>query len=115
MPKVTCEKIPPDFAGTVCLIDHFTHFEIHTDTHPKEEAELWKLVHDAVFAGLTKAGKNLHYKINTPIPAIVCPVHPATPHPAVVDNGCVWKCSVEAKKYGDVVPGTVPWLTACGK
>ena len=54
----------PDIAGTVSLVDHFTHFEIHVKTHPKKTAELWQLAHDAVFAGLKKAGKTIGYKEN---------------------------------------------------
>ncbi|CAI8033472.1 hypothetical protein GBAR_LOCUS18875, partial [Geodia barretti] len=50
--------------GTVSLIDHFTHFELHLCTHPKKAAQLWKLAHDAVFAGLKKAGKTIGYTNN---------------------------------------------------
>ena len=102
-----------EYAGTVSLIDHFTHFEIHVHTHPKKAAQLWKLAHDAVFAGLKKAGKTLGYTNNTPVPAIVCPAHPATPHPATVDVDCVWKCSKMSRKFGDVAQDTIPWLTVC--
>ena len=100
-----------EYAGTVSLIDHFTHFEIHVHTHPKKAAQLWKLAHDAVFAGLKKAGKTLGYTNNTPVPAIVCPAHPATPHPATVDVDFVWKCSKMSRRFGDVAEGTIPWLT----
>ena len=102
-----------EYAGTVSLIDHFTHFEIHVHTHPKKAAQLWKLAHDAVFAGLKKAGKTLGYTNNTPVPAIVCPAHPATPHPATVDVDCVWKCSKMSREFGDVAQDTIPWLTVC--
>ena len=118
VPKVTDGTTRSDFAGTVLLIDHFTHFEIHVDTHKTEEAELWQLAHDAVFAGLKKAGKTIGYKNNIPVPAIVCPGCPkrggrpahsnCPPHPAIVENG-VWKCS---GYFGDV-PADIPWLTYC--
>ena len=45
----------PKYTGTISLIDHFTHFELHLHTLPKKAPELWKLAHDAVFAGLKKA------------------------------------------------------------
>ena len=101
------------FPGAVSLIDHFTHFEIHVRTHPKKAAQLWKLAHDAVFAGLKKAGKTLGYANNTPVPAIVCPAHPATPHPAMVDSDLVWLCTTEEEEFGDVIEDTIPWWTVC--
>ena len=102
----------PKVTGTVSLIDHFTHFEIHIHTVPKKVAQLWKLAHEAVFAGLKKAGKTLGYTNNTPVPAIVCPAHPITPHPATVDDD-VWTCSQMAQNFGTVAEGTIPWLTVC--
>ena len=111
-----------DIAGTVSLVDHFTHFEIHVKTHPKKTAELWQLAHDAVFAGLKKAGKTIGYKNNTPIRAIVCPdcsdghplpPHPGTPHPATFDKDRVYKCTQNPECYGDI-DGTIPWLSLCG-
>ena len=104
----------PKMAGTVSLIDHFTHFEIHVCTHPKKMSQMWQLAHDAVFAGLKKAGKTIGYKNNTPVPAIVCPAHPATPHPATVDKDCVWTCSqMPSVAYGDVAEDTIPWMSVC--
>ena len=103
----------PKVTGTVSLIDHFTHFEIHIDTHAKKAVQLWKVAHDAVFAGLKKAGKTLGYTNNTPVPAIVCPAHPTTPHPATVDNDDVWTCSKQSSQYGDVATSTIPWWTVC--
>ena len=103
----------PKVTGTVSLIDHFTHFEIHIHTLPKKVAQLWKLAHDAVFAGLKKAGKTLGYTNNTPVSAIVCPAHPITPHPATVDVDDVWTCSQMAQNFGTVAEGTIPWLTVC--
>ncbi|CAI8035671.1 hypothetical protein GBAR_LOCUS19984 [Geodia barretti] len=104
-----------DYAGAVSLIDHFTHFELHLCTHPKKAAQLWKLAHDAVFAGLKKAGKTIGYTNNTPVPAIVCPAHPrpAKPHPATVDKDRVWTCSIDSEKFGDVDEDSIPWLTLC--
>ena len=102
----------PKYVGTISLIDHFTHFELHLCTHHKKAPELWKLAHDAVFAGLKKAGKTIGYTNNTPVPAIVCPAHPAKPHPAVVTDG-VWACSVNSEKFGDIDKDSVPWLSLC--
>ena len=102
-----------DYAGSVSLIDHFTHFELHLCTHPKKAPELWKLAHDAVFAGLKKAGKTIGYTNNTPVPAIVCPAHPAKPHPATVDKDDAWTCSKDCREFGDVAEGSIPWLSAC--
>ena len=102
----------PKVTGTVSLIDHFTHFEIHIHTVPKKVAQLWKLAHDAVFAGLKKARKTLGYMNNTPVPAIVCPAHLDTPHPATVDDDA-WTCSKMAQNFGTVVEGTIPWLAVC--
>ena len=102
----------PKMTGAVSLIDHFTHFEIHVHTHPKKAAPLWKLAHDAVFAGLKKAGKILGYTNNTPVLAIVCPAHPTTPHPATVEDD-VWTCAKLSLEFGDVVEGAIPWLTVC--
>ena len=100
-------------AGTVSLIDQFTHFEIHVDTVPKKLVQMWKVVHDTVFAGMKEAKKTLGYVNNTPVPAIVCPAHSTTPHPATVDNDGTWKCSVTPQKFGVVSEGTIPWRTIC--
>ena len=104
-----------DYAGSVSLVDHFTHFELHLHTHPKKAPQLWKLAHDAVFAGLKKAGETIGYTNNTPVPAIVCPAHPhpAKPHPATVDKDKVWTCSKDSRKFGDVIEDSIPWMTAC--
>ena len=103
-----------DYAGSVSLIDHFTHFELHVRTHPTEASELWKLAHDGVFAGLKKAGKTIGYTNNTPVAAIVCPAHPhpAKRHPATVKKG-VWKCSKDSRKFGDFAEDSIPWMTIC--
>jgi hypothetical protein len=102
-----------DFPGTVSLVDHFTHFELHVHTHPKKAARLWRLAHEAVFAGLRKAGKTIGYTNNTPVPAIVCPCSPtAPPHPATVSDG-VWTCSKTTREFGDVAEDSIPWLSLC--
>ena len=98
--------------GTVSLIDHFTHFEIHIHTLPKKAVQLWKVAHDAVFAGLKKAEKTLGYTTNTPVSAIVCPAHPTTPHPATVEEGG-WKCSKMAHIFGNIAEDTIPWWSVC--
>ena len=105
----------PTMAGSISLIDHFTHFEVHVHTHPKKAAELWKLAHDGVFAGMKKAGKTIGYIDNTPVSAMVCPAHSATPHAATVDSSkCVWTCSETSEEFGDVPPeDTIPWLPGC--
>ena len=103
----------PKMTGTVSLIDHFTHFEIHIHTLPKKTAKLWQLAHDAVFAGLKKAGKTIGYKDNIPGPAIVCPAHPAMPHPATVDKDAAWTCSVTPQDFGELAEGAIPWMSIC--
>ena len=115
-PKCLCRNVInftiPNYTGTISLIDHFTHFELHLSTHPKKAPQLWELAHDAVFAGLKKAGKTIGYTNNTPVPAIICPAHPhsAKPHPATVDKDKVWTCSKDPGKYGDVTEDTIPWM-----
>ena len=103
----------PKVAGKVSLIDQFTHFEIHVHTHPKKTAQMWQLVHDTVFAGMKEAKKTLGYVNNTPVPAIVCPAHPATPHPATIDGDLVWTCSKGSGEFGGVAEGSLPWWTIC--
>ena len=104
----------PKYTGTISLIDHFTHFELHLHTLPIKAPELWKLAHDAVFAGLKKAGKTIGYTNNTPVPAIVCPghhPHPAKPHPATVDKDRVWTCSLTPQVFGELKKEElIPWL-----
>ena len=107
------EFFVPNIAGTVSLIDRFTHFEIHVDTVPAKFAQLWKVAHDAVFAGLKKAGTTLGYADNTPIPAILCPAHTGTPHPATVDSDHVWICTKITQKFGVLPKGSIPWLSIC--
>ena len=101
----------PKVAGTVSLIDHFTHFEIHVNTLPTKVAQLWQQVRDAVFAGMKEAGKTLGYVNNSPVSAIVCPAHLTTPHPATVEDDGAWTCSVTPQEFGIVSEGTIPWKT----
>ena len=103
----------PNVAGTVSLIDHFTHFEVHIDTPPTKVTQMWKLVQDKVFAGMEEARKTLGYKNNAPVPAMVCPAHPATPHPATVEDDGTWTCSVTPQKCAVVSEGTIPWRSIC--
>ena len=103
----------PKYVSSISLIDYFTHFELHLRTHPKKAPELWKLAHDAVFAGLKKAGKTIGYTNNTPVPAIVCPghPHPAKPHPATVDKDNAWTCSLTPQDFGELKKEEpIPWL-----
>ena len=101
----------PKVAGTVSLIDHFTHFEVHIKTPKTRVAQMWRLVHDELFAGMKKAKETLGYKNNTPVAAIVCPAHTATPHPATVENDGTWTCSVTPQVCDVVSEGTIPWKT----
>ena len=100
-------------AGTVSLIDHFTHFEIHIATPPTKVAQMWQLVHDTVFAGMKEARKTLGYAKNVPVSAIICPAHPTTPHPATADDDGTWTCSVTPQECGVVSKSTIPWWTVC--
>ena len=105
----------PNYTGTISLIDHFTHFELHIKTLPKKAPQLWELAHDAVFAGLKKAGKTIGYTNNTPVSAIICPAHPhpAKPHPATVDKDNAWICSLTPKFFGELQKNSIPWLSLC--
>ena len=118
-PKCLCRNVIkftiPNYTGTISLIDHFTHFELHINTLPKKEPRLWELAHDAVFAGLKKAGKTIGYTNNTPVPAIICPAHPhpAKPHPATVDKDNAWTCSLTPQFFGELQKDSIPWLSLC--
>ena len=100
-------------AGTISLIDHFTHFEVHIKTPKTRVAQMWRLVHDELFAGMKKAKETLGYKKNTPVAAIVCPAHTATPHPATVEDDGTWTCSVTPQVCDVVSEDTIPWRTIC--
>ena len=118
-PKCLCRNVIkftiPNYTGTISLIDHFTHFELHINTLPKKEPRLWELAHDAVFAGLKKAGKTIGYTNNTPVPAIICPAHPhpAKSHPATVDKDNAWTCSLTPQFFGELQKDSIPWLSLC--
>ena len=99
------------FAGSVTLIDCFTHFEVHVQTQPTKEVELWKLVKCSVFAGLRKGSEVLGYTDNFKA-AIICPNHLLTPHPAVIDEDGEWICSNDNEIFGTVEPKTISWLAA---
>ena len=100
-------------AGTISLIDHFTHFEVHIKTPKTRVAQMWRLVHEELFAGMKKAKETLGYKNNTPVAAIVCPAHTATPHPATVEDDGTWTCSVTPQVCDVVSEDTIPWRTIC--
>ena len=103
----------PKVAGTVSLIDDFTHFEIHIDTPPTKVARMWQLIHDTMFAGMKEARKTLGYTNNTPVSTIICPAHPTTPHPATADDDGTWTCSETPQECGVVSTDTIPWWTIC--
>ena len=98
----------PGHPGSVTLLDHSSHFELHLHTHPKREHELWQLAWNAVLDGLERAAETIGYTRNTPVPAMICPSHPAKPHPATVSDG-VWTCSVHCGVFGDVAEAAIPW------
>ena len=72
------------------LVERWTHFELYVNTDEDSEGDLWKLVYNAVFSGLTKAAETHHYSDTDNIPqaAIICREqdkdHPSTPHPATI-------------------------------
>ena len=105
-----------DFPGEVCLIEEWTHFEVHMNTRKKQERDLWKLVYEAVFCGLKKAAETNHYNDtdNAPQPAIVCPQqhidHPSTLHPATIDCEGNWTCTKSPRWFGKVTTEINPWL-----
>ena len=105
------------FPGEVCLIEEWTHFEVHMNTQQKQERDLWKLVYEAVFCGLKKAAETHHYSDtdNAPQPAIICPKqhidHPSMLHPATIDCEGNWTCTKSSRWFGKVTTETIPWLT----
>ena len=100
-----------DYAGSVTLIDCFTHFEVHVKASLKKKAKLWKLVKHSVFNGLEKASEILGYADNFKA-AIICPEHSSTPHPAAIDNEGEWTCSNDNETFGAVEHKTILWLEA---
>ena len=96
------------FNGFVMLIDRYTYFEVHIRTSSKKLHELWKCVRCALFKGLEKVFKALSYCNKKPCPAILCPIHTETSHPAPISDG-EWTCSIDCDEFGDVSQN-VPWL-----
>ena len=105
----TVQKYSGSVPAFVTMIDLYTHFEVHVETHQKKESELWLLVRRAVFTGLGKASEILGYTKNTPEAAIICPEHQFPPHYATIDNEGVWACSKEHNIYGDKELKKIPW------
>ena len=99
------------YGGFVMLIDRYTYFEVHIRTSPKKLLELWQLVRCALFSGLESVSITLGYSNNKPSPAILCPIHTETSHPAPVRDG-EWICSSDCNEFGDValLRDSVPWL-----
>jgi len=104
------------FPGKVILIEEWTHFEIHLNTRPACEGDLWKLVYKAVFKGLENAAETHHYSNsdNVPCAAIRCPEqchdHPSTPHPATIDLEGNWMCTKSTEWFDQIPTKTIPWL-----
>ena len=118
-----------DFCGKVTMVEKWTHFEVHVkiDEDSEEidedsEGDLWKLVYNAVFSGLTKATETHHYSDTDNIPqaAIICckqgKDHPSTPHPATIKRQkgkWKWICT-KSQQWGGKVSGNIPWLNLIG-
>ena len=107
-----------DFYGKVTLVEKWTHFELYVNTDEDNEEDLWKLVYNAVFNGLTKAAETHHYSDTDNIPqaAIICceqdKDHPSTPHPATIKRQkgkWMWTCT-KSQQWGGKVSGNIPWL-----
>ena len=88
------------------------------NTDEDSEGDLWKLVYNAVFNGLTKATETHHYSDidNIPQAAIICREqdkdHPSTPHPATIKcqkGKWKWTCT-KSQQWGGKVSGNIPWL-----
>ena len=105
------------------------------NTDEDSEGDLWKLVYNAVFNGLTKATETHHYSDidnipqaaiicreqdkdhpSTPQAAIICREqdkdHPSTPHPATIKcqkGKWKWTCT-KSQQCGGKVSGNIPWL-----
>ena len=90
-----------DYAGFVMLIDRYTYFEVHVRTSQRKLHELWQHVRCAIFSGLQSVSMTLGYSNNKPSPAILCPVHTESSHPAPVRDG-EWICSTDSARFGDV-------------
>ena len=102
----------PDILGTVTVIDHFKHFEVHVSTAPSYVQELWSLVRAAVFAGLEKATDTIGYVTGKPQPAMLCPAHPEEDHLATLDaKKLLWACTEDPDVYGDISTENIVWIS----
>ena len=102
----------PDIPGTVTVIDHFKHFEVHVSTDPSFVQKLWSHVRAAVFAGLEKASDTIGYVTGTPQPAMLCPAHPKEDHLATVDEKMLlWSCIDDPDAYGDICTENIMWIS----
>ena len=90
-----------DYAGFVMLIDRYTYFEVHVHTSQRKLHELWQHVRCAIFSGLQSVSTALGYSNNKPSPAILCPVHTESSHPAPVRDG-EWICSTDSARFGEI-------------
>ena len=102
----------PEIPGTVTVIDHFKHFEVHVSTAPSFVQELWSHVKAAVFAGLDKASDTIGYVTGKPQPAMLCPAHPLDEHLATVDEKkLLWSCTDDPDAYGDICTENIIWIS----
>ena len=97
-----------DYGGSVALVDRYMYFEVHVHTLPRKLVELWNHVQNAVFNGIESVLITLGYSSNTPSPAILCPIHTMSAHPAPVRDG-EWICS-STNDCGEVEDLNIPWL-----
>ena len=102
----------PGIPGTVTVIDQFKHFEVHVNTDPSFEQELWSHVRAAVFAGLKKASDTIGYVTGKPQPVMLCPAHPEEDHLATVDEETLlWSCTDDPVAYGDICTENIRWIS----
>lgn len=94
--------------GEITVIDQFSHFEVHLETHKKYETTLWCVVRRAIFAGLDRASATIGYINNKVEPAILCPAYTREDsscqqedHLATVDEKkMIWTCTKQPKQSG---------------
>ena len=101
----------PKFGGFVMLIDRYMYFEVHVRTSRRKLDELWQHVRCAIFHGVESVSVTLGYSNNKPRPAILCPAHTETSHPAPIRDD-EWICSSDCNEFGEVadLEGCIPWL-----
>ena len=102
----------PGIPGTVTVIDHLKHFEVHVNTAPSFVLELWSHVRAAVFAGLNKASDTIGYVTGKPQPAMLCPAHPKEDHLATVDEKkLLSSCTYDPDAYGHIHTENIIWIS----